>query len=109
LAARINTQPFFRRDWAPPGDANRTGAGHTFDCLSDALDDLPGCHAAWFKMSRSDVDARVPVHDAMIMQPPVRVQSVPPLFSTLERLCSPDEPHCVRPQANLADYGQPLK
>jgi hypothetical protein len=73
------------------------------------LNGLTGRPAAGFKMTRSDVDARVPVHDVMIMQAQPRVQSVPPLFTSPGRLCSPDEPHCVRPQANLAYYGQLLE
>jgi hypothetical protein len=77
LASRINAQPPFRRDRAAPGNAHRTGTWHTFDCLADALNGLTGRRAAGFKMSRSDVDARVPVHVTMIMQPQARVQAFP--------------------------------
>lgn len=68
LAARINTQPSFRRNGTAPGDANRTGARQTSDCLSYALNGLTRLWTAWLQMSGYDVDARVPAHFTIIMQ-----------------------------------------
>ncbi len=109
LAARINTQPSFRGNWPAPGDANRTGARQTSNCLSYALNGLARLRTAWLQMSGYDVNARVPFHCVIMTQSPGLVQCVPPLFLPLSQLCSTNGLYHLAPQANLADFGQPFE
>ena len=106
---RINSQPTFCWNRAAPSDANRTSTWHTFNSLSDALDGLARCCAAWFKMSSYNVDGRVPVHVTTMAQGPLHVKGVLLLFSWRIRVYCRGEPYGDCPQANRRDYDQRLE